>query len=661
LQQSVSVIIPAFNAAVTIAQCLDSVLAQTRPPAEIIVVDDGSRDDSCQIIAGYGAKVRLIKQPNGGPAAARNSGARLARGDWLAMLDADDWWAPTKLAKQMTLADPPEVGLIHTLVNNSRPGVPPELDFDQLWRVNWIINSSVLIRTAAFEQIGGCVEDRALIGVEDYNLWLRLAAKGWRLLNYPEVLTHYKRGGGLSANIARNLAGELENLRLLSNQLGLSEQSCRVKRASIYQQAGRSAFHQRDAELARAAHLQAYRLQPSLSRAAHLLAAHVPLAVADARREALRRQPPAAAVSAAGIAEQSILGRHQLAPIDFGTGAPYLLVIIDAEEEFDWTAIPFASRGVTAMRHQDVAQRLFQRHNIIPTFAVDYAVAAQADGYEPLRDYLADGLCEIGAQLHPWVNPPIIEALIPRNSFPGNLPASLESAKLCMLTAKIEETLGCRPRLYRAGRYGVGAHSARMLDALGYQIDCSVVPFHNYLPDGGPDFRASDNRPFWFGPGNRLLEIPVTVGMTGGLARSGRQIYPLIDQPIGKRMHLPGIMARLSLLDRVRLTPEGVSLVEAKKLTRSLLQRDGQRVFVLSYHSPSLQAGNTPYVRNRRDLDRFMGWLEDYLAFFFGELGGMAATPSCIYAEAAFAAHPERLLATNSEFSTHLAVSGGAT
>ena len=78
-------------------------------------------------------------------------------------------------------------------------------------------------------------------------------------------------------------------------------------------------------------------------------------------------------------------------------------------------------------------------------------------------------------------------------------------------------------------------------------------------------------------------------------------------------------------------------------MTRSRMQRDGQRVFVLSYHSPSLQAGNTPYVRNQRDLDHFIGWIEEYLAFFFGELGGMAATPSCIYAEAAFAAHPERL------------------
>jgi len=335
--------------------------------------------------------------------------------------------------------------------------------------------------------------------------------------------------------------------------------------------------------------------------------------------------------------EHPIFGPDPSEGIQFGRGAPYLLVVIDAEEEFDWTVTPFNSMSVETMRHQCRAQRIFERYGLVPTYAVDYAVAAQPAGYEPLLDYLADRKCEIGTQLHPWINPPVLEELTPRNSFPGNLPAELEYEKLRILTATIEDNFGCNPTLYRAGRYGVGPNTASALDRLGYQIDCSVVPFHDFRPKCGPDFRATPNVPYWFGPGNRLLEIPVTVGMTGYLARLGRSLDTLMDQPASHALHIPGLMARLSLLERIRLTPEGISLEEAKRMTHALLDRDGHRVFVLSYHSPSLEPGHTPYVRTAEDLSRFLSWIENYLDFFFGELGGIAATPSAIFTEATFA------------------------
>ena len=85
-------------------------------------------------------------------------------------------------------------------------------------------------------------------------------------------------------------------------------------------------------------------------------------------------------------------------------------------------------------------------------------------------------------------------------------------------------------------------------------------------------------------------------------------------------------MARLRLLDRIRLSPEGNTLEEAKRLTR-FMASNGHKVFVISYHSPSLGIGHTPYVQTRADLDRFMGWLDGYLEFFFGEIGGIASTP----------------------------------
>jgi glycosyltransferase involved in cell wall biosynthesis len=92
-----SVIIPAYNAAATLARAIESVRAQTWPAHEIIIVDDGSSDDTASIARSYGDAVKLIRQPNSGVAVARNVGARSATGEWLAFLDADDWYAPDRI------------------------------------------------------------------------------------------------------------------------------------------------------------------------------------------------------------------------------------------------------------------------------------------------------------------------------------------------------------------------------------------------------------------------------------------------------------------------------------------------------------------------------------------------------------------------------------
>src|SRR5438045_1880854 len=95
---SVSVIIPCYNAAEFLAECLDSVCRQTVPPAEVIVVDDGSTDATAQIARAFGPPVRVISQANAGPSAARNRAMDEAQGDWVAFSDADDVWQPNKLA-----------------------------------------------------------------------------------------------------------------------------------------------------------------------------------------------------------------------------------------------------------------------------------------------------------------------------------------------------------------------------------------------------------------------------------------------------------------------------------------------------------------------------------------------------------------------------------
>jgi hypothetical protein len=267
---------------------------------------------------------------------------------------------------------------------------------------------------------------------------------------------------------------------------------------------------------------------------------------------------------------------------------------------------------------------------VVPTYAVDYPVASQRQGFAPLLDWVKDGSCEIGAHLHPWVNPPFDEPVTPRNSFPGNLPADLEAAKLQVLTDQIETTLGVRARVYRAGRYGVGPNTASLLARSGYLVDSSTVPFTDMRTKFGPDFRACRPEPYWFGAGGSLLELPVTSGLTGGLlgplGTRAASLHELTQQGFGRALRLGSVLARTGALMRVRLTPEGVPVGEAIAATRAL-HAQGLRVFNLSWHSPSLVPGHTPYVRTPRDLSVFLDWLRRYLDFFFGELHGKASTP----------------------------------
>src|ERR1700722_14569573 len=98
----VSVVIPTYNRADLLPRAIESALAQTRPPAEVVIVDDGSTDDTASVVAQYAHRdadrVRLLRVPNGGVARARNAGLAATRSEWIALLDSDDVWAPDKLA-----------------------------------------------------------------------------------------------------------------------------------------------------------------------------------------------------------------------------------------------------------------------------------------------------------------------------------------------------------------------------------------------------------------------------------------------------------------------------------------------------------------------------------------------------------------------------------
>lgn len=311
---------------------------------------------------------------------------------------------------------------------------------------------------------------------------------------------------------------------------------------------------------------------------------------------------------------------------------PSLMVVVDTEEEFDWSkSFSRSAKKVDHVRNLAAAQAIFERYQLRPTYVVDYPVASQEAGYGLLREWLADGRCQIGAHLHPWVNPPFTEAVTTRNSYPGNLPPALEKEKLARLTEVIAANFDCQPKVYRAGRYGVGPATGAILAELGYEIDTSVVPFTEFRQDGGPDFTRFDSEPFWFGPSRRVLEIPLTVAWYGGLAPLGRMLQPHLMSKLGLQLHLPGILARLRLLERIRLTPEGTTFAELKRLADVML-RSGRRLFVLSFHSPSVVPGNTPYVRTVAERERFLGVIARFCEYFFGACGGVPTTPEAVRA-----------------------------
>ncbi len=281
-----SVVIPAYNSAGCIRRAIDSALAQTLPPLEIIVVDDGSKDDTAAVVGAYSDPVRLIRQANGGPGAARNHGARVARGEWIGLLDADDAWLPHKLATQLLFTRSDKTGVVHAAVlSGATQDIPERATFERLWSRNVVKTSTVLVRKSAFEQVGGFDEDRALIGVEDYNLWLRLARAGWDIVYCPEVVCDKTDvPGSLSNQIERFVKAERENVEKLAASLDLPEEMVRRKRAALAEEYGRLFFHYRQMQGARELLSGALKQEPSPGRCAWWLATYLPPALLDWRR-----------------------------------------------------------------------------------------------------------------------------------------------------------------------------------------------------------------------------------------------------------------------------------------------------------------------------------------------------------------------------------------
>ncbi len=204
----VSVIIPTYNSGKFIAQTVQSVLEQTYRPHEVIIIDDGSTDDTKAVLSGFHDRIKYFYQENLGPSAARNKGIKMARGEYVSFLDADDLWTSNKIEVQLDFLERHrEIGLVFSDIEefdgekiiNRRSSclavqvygpdnvlhVPLQEAFIKLLMTNFIPTNTVMVRRECFKKAG--IFDESLRIVEDRDMWLRIAAY-YKIGRLPLVL-----------------------------------------------------------------------------------------------------------------------------------------------------------------------------------------------------------------------------------------------------------------------------------------------------------------------------------------------------------------------------------------------------------------------------------------------------------------------------------------
>ena len=683
----VSVIMATFNGAAFVRQSISSLLAQTFSDFEIIVVDDCSTDATPDILRSItDPRLRVLRnERNLNVVESRNRCFASVTGDYVAMLDHDDISRPTRLAKQVAYLDShPGTVLIgtaaHTLKNGriAGPRLPgatsPALIGWLLLVANPLVCSSVMFRAEAARKLQPFMRADYTFA-DDYDLYHRLKGFG-AIARIDEPLTLYrlhamntfrKHEDRMTANAVRVLAPEYE---ALFGSAALETATLIVEHLSAGKAVTSTAALQKlhagfrrltDSFLARddvsSGERQAImdHADELWQRAIRLFTRHSGMMAGEAEQRLYAAPAATTASTVRRLFDQvpfqkparrlarNLLDRPPENPpapqrqrvngVDFtpmpvdASQPPTLFVVVDTEAEFDWSR-PF-ERGLTsvhAIEQVGRGQAVFDRYGLRPIYVVDYPIATEARSVAILSAIHARGGCEIGAHLHPWTTPPFAEEVTSRNSYPGNLPPWLEREKLAHLIAAIEANFGIRPVFYKAGRYGFGPGTASALAQAGIKVDLSILPGADLRRQGGPDFRALEPRSYRV-DGHDLVTVPMTRSPVGLLPPLGTVTEQLHRMKLVRRIPLKAALAHTRVVDTITLTPEGVTADEQIRLIRALLKR-GTRQFVLHYHSPSLEAGHTSYVRNEAEVKIFVQRIEAVCRFFFETLGGMPGFPA---------------------------------
>lgn len=260
----VSVVIPTFNCDRFIRRTVDSALMQTYRDFEVLVVDDGSTDDTRTILAGYGSPVRYIFQENQGASAARNTALESASGEFIAYLDADDLWASDKLAQQVEYLDAhPACGLVHSEVavideqdsvvharfnEETQRSVPQGACLREVLQRSHIQTLTVVERRTAFDRAGKF--DLRLPVAQDYLHWIQVVLEGYEIGYLSEPLGMYRwRAGSLMSSQRRLLGDFVKIYQVLLTEHALERnhggEIAQLVEAQLYQQERQLAYLER--------------------------------------------------------------------------------------------------------------------------------------------------------------------------------------------------------------------------------------------------------------------------------------------------------------------------------------------------------------------------------------------------------------------------------
>ena len=270
----VSVVIPVYNGARFVRDAIESVFAQTMPALELIVVDDGSTDETPEILGAYGDRIRVLRKPNGGVASARNAGTALARGEFVAFLDADDVWLPEKLARQMPLFSDPEVALVYSGVRVVNERLRPVRDVIPAAPERALINAlcaepppapitmTGIVRRSVLNDIGGF--DERLSTAADADFLCRVAL-GSRVDRIKEPLALYRQHSGQMHLNIRAMEHDmlLIHEKVFADPRAIPLRSLRGRaRANLYYTFAAVCFHERSFKRAIGHGIVAVRSQP---------------------------------------------------------------------------------------------------------------------------------------------------------------------------------------------------------------------------------------------------------------------------------------------------------------------------------------------------------------------------------------------------------------
>ena len=291
------------------------------------------------------------------------------------------------------------------------------------------------------------------------------------------------------------------------------------------------------------------------------------------------------------------------------------VILIHTEEEFDWRA--GFSRENNAVEHAQFLYRvqdIFDELGFRAGYLIGYPLLSDPNSLSVIRELSENELVEIGCHMHAWVTPPYGSSGAEGISYQHLLPAALEREKLVTLTRKIEAEIGVRPKSFLGGRYGFGPNTGEVLKELGYKVDFSANATGDYTDDGGPDYSRISLSPTWHNDNGQLLRAVGTGAYLGCLHGAGPQLNRVLRKRIARNLRLEGILSRLGMFETLRLSPEGYSFDELRRLTDTVVER-GADYLVYSFHSPSVMPGCTPYVQSDDDLMGFLDDIRRYLTY----------------------------------------------